>query len=289
MQNMNMNINMNININDSLIGSALFVATFLGYSYSTHNKSKQTVSVADTEGMQAVNFHFTRQCNYDCGFCFHTAKTSYGLPLEDCKVIILKVRNSGCKKINFAGGEPFLYPAKLGEMVKYAKEVCGYESVSIISNSRHITEDWFKKYHEYLDILGVSCDSAIDEVNKKIGRGNGKHVEYIKKAAALAHKYKVIFKLNTVVNRYNFNENMIELVNTIKPIRWKIFQVLALEGENVGDNSKKDVKPFLVTDEEFQLFVKKHQQELDSHADIMKIEDNSTMHLIISLMNMGIC
>ena len=28
----------------------------------------------------SVNYHFTRQCNYSCGFCFHTAKTSYVLP-----------------------------------------------------------------------------------------------------------------------------------------------------------------------------------------------------------------
>ena len=31
---------------------------------------------------ESVNFHFTRQCNYSCGFCFHTAKTSFLLPLQ---------------------------------------------------------------------------------------------------------------------------------------------------------------------------------------------------------------
>lgn len=33
----------------------------------------------------SVNFHFTRKCNYECGFCFHTAKTSHITPLEDAK------------------------------------------------------------------------------------------------------------------------------------------------------------------------------------------------------------
>ena len=33
----------------------------------------------------SVNYHFTRQCNYSCGFCFHTAKTSFVLPLEKAK------------------------------------------------------------------------------------------------------------------------------------------------------------------------------------------------------------
>ena len=33
----------------------------------------------------SVNYHFTRQCNYQCGFCFHTAKTSFVLPIEEAK------------------------------------------------------------------------------------------------------------------------------------------------------------------------------------------------------------
>lgn len=33
----------------------------------------------------SVNYHLTRQCNYKCGFCFHTAKTSFVLPLAEAK------------------------------------------------------------------------------------------------------------------------------------------------------------------------------------------------------------
>ena len=34
---------------------------------------------------QSVNYHFTRQCNYKCGFCFHTARTSFVLPIKEAK------------------------------------------------------------------------------------------------------------------------------------------------------------------------------------------------------------
>lgn len=34
---------------------------------------------------RSVNYHFTRKCNYECGFCFHTAKTSFMLELADAK------------------------------------------------------------------------------------------------------------------------------------------------------------------------------------------------------------
>ena len=87
----------------------------------------------------SVNYHFTRQCNYSCGFCFHTAKTSFVLPLDKVNnytqfihmsvctniykfcllqniCLILQAKQgisdlvrAGMKKINFSGGKIFNY------------------------------------------------------------------------------------------------------------------------------------------------------------------------------------
>lgn len=62
----------------------------------------------------SVNYHFTRRCNKECGFCFHTAKTSHIASLEDAKRGLAMLKTAGMRKLNFAGGEPFLYPAHLG-------------------------------------------------------------------------------------------------------------------------------------------------------------------------------
>lgn len=43
---------------------------------------------------------FTRKCNYECGFCFHTAKTSYLTPLEDAKIGNLWKINFICLFLN---------------------------------------------------------------------------------------------------------------------------------------------------------------------------------------------
>lgn len=48
----------------------------------------------------SVNYHFTRQCNYKCGFCFHTAKTSFVLPLAEAK--------RGLRLLQEAGESPVL-------------------------------------------------------------------------------------------------------------------------------------------------------------------------------------
>lgn len=43
----------------------------------------------------SVNYHFTRQCNYKCGFCFHTAKTSFVLPLEEAQRGLRMLKEAG--------------------------------------------------------------------------------------------------------------------------------------------------------------------------------------------------
>lgn len=43
----------------------------------------------------SVNYHFTRKCNYKCGFCFHTAKTSFVLPLEEAMRGLKLLKESG--------------------------------------------------------------------------------------------------------------------------------------------------------------------------------------------------
>lgn len=43
----------------------------------------------------SVNYHFTRRCNYRCGFCFHTAKTSFELPLDKAKEGLRLLKEAG--------------------------------------------------------------------------------------------------------------------------------------------------------------------------------------------------
>lgn len=73
------------------------------------------------------------------------------------------------------------------------------------------------------------------------------------------------FKLNTVVCQLNKDEDMSEFVRELQPARWKVFQVLQLAGENDGrDGAKRDVKPLLISDDEFAAFVERHSRAPDT-------------------------
>lgn len=52
-------------------------------------------SGSSTTTPTSVNYHFTRKCNYKCGFCFHTAKTSFVLPLEEATRGLQLLKDAG--------------------------------------------------------------------------------------------------------------------------------------------------------------------------------------------------
>ena len=77
---------------------------------------------------------------------------------------------------------------------------------------------------EFLDILAISCDSFDEGVNKLIGRGQGNrnHVKKLTEIRDWCHQYKVAFKINTVVNTHNLQEDMSQQISVLNPVRWKV-------------------------------------------------------------------
>ena len=47
----------------------------------------------------SVNYHFTRQCNFKCGFCFHTAKSSFVLPLDEAMRGLRLLKEAGSSNL----------------------------------------------------------------------------------------------------------------------------------------------------------------------------------------------
>ena len=234
--------------------------------------------------LKSVNYFISRKCNYDCKFCFHTQKTSHALTLEQAKVGLSMLQKAGTEKINFAGGEPFVHPQLLGDLCRTASQDLGL-AVSIISNGSLITSEWMEEFGRYVDVLGVSVDSFDDATNAAIGRGeperqftitssastststsfnhNNRHVDRVLRVREMCHQHDIIFKLNTVVCSLNWEEDMTEPVRRLNPQRWKVFQVLLLKDENVGQADQlRDARPLVVTDQQFEAFVQRHQPTL---------------------------
>lgn len=77
---------------------------------------------------------------------------------------------------------------------------------------------------EYLDILAVSCDSFDEATNRKIGRHqkNVNHLGALSLVRDWCTRYHVAFKINTVVNTENWEEDMTQEILGLNPVRWKV-------------------------------------------------------------------
>jgi len=221
-----------------------------------------------TNGLLSVNYHFLRECNYGCKFCFHTNLQSEWVGVDKALDAIQLLSEQGTEKLNFSGGEPFLKAKDLGKMCRFAKQI-GIQSVSIISNGSLITEKWIDEWGKHVDILGISCDSFNDSTNVEIGRykmrkGVAVHKDQVFQVAEWCAAKGIIFKLNTVVNALNCHEDMTEGLHRLRQMgmkRWKVFQCLPIEGENAGENKTgRDVSRLLISDDQYRAFLEHHAE-----------------------------
>lgn len=177
-----------------------------------------------------------------------------------------QLRAAGTEKINFSGGEPFLHARLLGQMVDYCKRDLSM-SVSIVSNGSRIKENWLLEHHGSVDYLAISCDSLIDSTNAATGRrerlAGGQTVtqtQILQQVAQWCRQYDILLKVNTVVNANNWQEDMSVGIADLRPQRWKVFQCLAIAGENTGFGAHRDVEPFIVSDAKFTAFIDRHRR-----------------------------
>ncbi len=202
------------------------------------------------ERVRSVNLHITKACNYRCKFCYaHFNQVRDHLDKDDWLQIISMLSEAGTQKVTFVGGEPTLVPF-LPELVIHAKEL-GMTTM-VVTNGTKMTEDYIQRFDGKLDWVGLSIDSGDERVSAQLGRGIGNHVRQSIAVADLLRKAEIALKVNTVVTCLTWEEDMTWLIERIRPRRWKVFQMLPIEGENDGGLD------LLITNEQFLHFVDRH-------------------------------
>jgi radical S-adenosyl methionine domain-containing protein 2 len=185
--------------------------------------------VADEIKVRSVNWHLTTRCNYDCKFCFSRNLDAELKDLAYAEEILEKLRVKQIEKINFVGGEPLMHPLFF-DIVRLAKGMRFI--VSIVSNGYYLNRDVIRELKSFVDWIGLSIESADEAIEVELGRGNGGHVRKVLALAEIIHQARIKLKINTTVTRLNWMEDMRPLIRRLKPDRWKIFQVLHINGQN---------------------------------------------------------
>lgn len=210
----------------------------------------------------AINIVVTTRCNYNCRFCFGQYKQLKEIPKDDRILEIPKLlAEAGCQKLTLEGGEPFLFPQLL-DLLKVAKKVGLITCV--ITNGKLVTKEKMESLSAYLDWIGISIDSIDEAIEIELKRGDGGHISHCKEIALWAHEMGIGLKINSVITSLNYTEDLKSLIRELKPDRWKAFQLLQIEGENV-----KTTNDLTITDEEFRFFIKKHESIRNDGIDFI--------------------
>lgn len=201
--------------------------------------------------IKSVNWHITNRCNYACRFCFAQNLGKHEVSFEEGKTLLKKLSDSGIEKINFAGGEPLLHP-RLPDYCKEAKDLG--MTVSVTTNGSRLDQEMVSRLSGCVDWLAISVDSCLDTVEAAMGRGRGEHVTNALNAAVLVHEAGIHLKVNTTVTSLTWQENMRPLIQMMRPDRWKVMQMLVIDGENDTSSIGLDV-----TSAQFREFSERHR------------------------------
>lgn len=195
------------------------------------------------QAIPAVNFHVVGLCNMACIHCFAANLEMTHMPLEKSIKIVNLLWQAGFKKINFAGGEPMMYP-ELDCLIKAAKH--NDMITSIVTNGTMLTDAWLKHMSGHLDWVALSIDSADSDIHKQSGRATSGVPLAAQKYTNMCRsikQYNIRLKVNTVVTRYNCDEDMTGFIREVRPERWKVMQALIVNGQNDSNSEYFEVTP----------------------------------------------
>lgn len=199
-----------------------------------------------------VNLHILEQCNYRCKYCFAHYEDKKILSINDWVEIVDNISdNISVKRFNIAGGEPLMYP-KINELIEYIKSKS--IEVSIITNGILLSESFIERHSNNLHTIGISMDSLYENTLYKLGCKTSKNemltLDKLRKISNKINHCNIKLKINTVITKENYKENLSEKLKEMNIDRWKILKMKPFKNESFC-NFDLDI-----TDEEFNHFIK---------------------------------
>lgn len=125
-------------------------------------------AVQDHQSLEFLWLELTGRCNLRCSHCYADSGPEQplmdGMGLDDWVHALDEAAGLGCRRVQFIGGEPTLYPG-LPLLIEHAHAV-GFEYICVYTNGTHITEALKEVFLERRVSLAFSvygADAAIHE------------------------------------------------------------------------------------------------------------------------------
>lgn len=154
-----------------------------------------------------VEIEYTNKCARQCDYCSYYSNPFVDITtemhLDNWKVALDDIVNSGVYYVRFTGGDPFMRPDIL-EAVQYADDLGLMVSIgSDLTVTKESDFEFLSRLKNFV-YLQTTLDGATAETCERFrGKGN---FQKVLKGMELMQKYKVSFIVGTVLTRHNVNE-----------------------------------------------------------------------------------
>jgi MoaA/NifB/PqqE/SkfB family radical SAM enzyme len=159
------------------------------------------LKIFGTKGPLTVIFNVTNRCNSLCKHCYaayYDRDHTQEMTTAEAKSLIVALRENGCQRISFSGGEPLLRE-DIGELIDYVNSF----GMGSTLNSNGILVPQRLPDIENVDVLAISLDGRPE--HHDIFRGEGtaaKALEGLKAAVTAGIRVHT----NTVLHKYNLED-----------------------------------------------------------------------------------
>lgn len=115
-------------------------------------------------GLDFIWLEITNRCNLQCSHCYANSgphePESHGMQVADWLQLLNDAHALGCRKVQFIGGEPLLYPG-LPDLIRRARNL-NYEIIEVYTNATRLSDDVARLFRENGVMLATSFYSDDD-------------------------------------------------------------------------------------------------------------------------------
>jgi MoaA/NifB/PqqE/SkfB family radical SAM enzyme len=133
-------------------------------------------------GLDFLWLELTGKCNLACVHCYADSgpflPLMEGMQLDDWRRVLAESYDLGCRKVQFIGGEPTIYPG-LVELIDHAKTL-GYELIEVYTNGTRFTEKIKAGFETYAVHLAFSVYADEAPIHDSITLRTGSFVKTVK-------------------------------------------------------------------------------------------------------------
>lgn len=179
-----------------------------------------------TNLLEHIDYEITKACNLSCVHCSAEAGNGDHPNLEQIKNVLTEAKKLGLKRVGITGGEPFLFPNELADLIDFSYDFLGcpvhiHSNGQLVKDNLGLILDKFKKI-ENLTLTLMGCEQTHD---KNTGKTNS--YEALRSSAQALTDIKIPSTIFLIPMSNNY-QDLPKAITDFYKIGMKHFRVMRL-------------------------------------------------------------